>query len=129
VLNEIAAAVSRGAYAQQVSRVFDFFPREQVLVLQYERCVTDPVAEMERTCRFLGLEPMSEPPQELVKRGRPPNPKRELSPGMRDDLVARLRSDIEWLVRLCPEIDVSLWPNFRHLKAVATSPDVPVGAA
>ena len=121
-LDEVAAAVSRGAYAEQLRRVFDFFPREQVLVLQYERCVAEPVAEMERTCRFLGLEPLSDPTPELLERRRPPARKPELSPGTREDLVARLANDVERVVGLCPEIDLSLWPNFRHLGA---PPDMP----
>jgi hypothetical protein len=128
VLEEIAGAVSRGAYAGQLARVFDLFPREQVLVLQYERCVADPVAEMERTCRFLGLEPMSEPPEQLVRRNRPANRKPELSPEVRADLVAQLRYDVERLATLCPEIDVSLWPNFRHLQARRATVDSPLEA-
>ncbi len=33
------------------------FPPEQILVLQYERCVADPAGQLARTYRFLGLEP------------------------------------------------------------------------
>jgi Sulfotransferase family len=115
ILDEVASAVSRSAYAEQLGRVFDFFPREQVLVLQYERCVAEPVAEMERTCHFLGLEPVSPPPPELLEPRRPPNRKPELPPGIRDDLVARLGHDTKRVVDLCPEIDLSLWPSFRQL--------------
>ena len=124
-LDEVAAALSRSAYAEQLGRVFDFFPREQVLVLQYERCVANPVAEMERTRRFLDLEPISDSTPELLERRRPPNPKPDLSPGMREDLVARLRHDVERVLSLCPDIDLSLWPNFRDVPAVADQPDVP----
>jgi hypothetical protein len=124
-LDEVASAVSRSAYAEQLRRVFDFFPRERVLVLQYERCVADPVAEMERTCRFLGLEPIPDPAPELLERRRPPNRKPDLSPGISEDLVARLRHDVERVVRLCPEIDLSLWPNFRDLPATAVPPGLP----
>jgi hypothetical protein len=126
-LDEVAAAVSRSAYAEQLRRVFDFFPREQVLVLQYERCVANPVAEMERTCQFLGLEPPSEPAHELLERRRPPNRKPDLFPGIREDLVARLRHDVEEVVSLCPEIDVSLWPNFCDLPALGAPPPGSIG--
>ncbi len=116
ILDQIAVAVSRGAYAEQLSRLFDLFPREQVLVLQYERCVADPVAEMARTCRFLGLEPMSEPPQQLAKRSRPPNRKPELCSELHQDLVARLRFDVERLA-----IDKSLKTPAAVLEAAARS--------
>jgi hypothetical protein len=120
-LDAVATAVARGAYAEQLARVLDFYPRERVLVLQYERCMADPVAEMERTCRFVGVEPLAEPPAELLERRRAPAPKPGLSPGMHEDLVARLRHDVERLVALCPEVDLSLWPNFSHLDGGARS--------
>jgi Sulfotransferase family len=124
-LDEVASAVSRSAYAEQLRRVFDFFPRDRVLVLQYERCVADPLAEMERTCRFLGVEPLSELPAELLGPQRPPSRKPDLAEGMREDLVARLGPDVEQVVDLCPELDLTLWPNFRHLGAQAPPTDSP----
>ena len=36
-------AIWRGFYYEQLRHVFDLFSREQVLVLQFERCVADPV--------------------------------------------------------------------------------------
>ncbi len=54
----IGDAVWRGFYFQQLRHVFEFFPREQVLVLQFERCVQDPVGQMERTWRFVGADPL-----------------------------------------------------------------------
>ena len=47
-LPSLGDATWRGFYFQQLRHVFEFFPREQVLVLQFERCVADPVGEMER---------------------------------------------------------------------------------
>ena len=51
------AAFNRGLYADQLLRLWRAFPREQVLVLQYERCVADARAQLARTFVFLGLEP------------------------------------------------------------------------
>ena len=48
---------NRGIYADQLQRLWNAFPREQVLVLQYERCVADPASELRRTYAFIGLEP------------------------------------------------------------------------
>ena len=66
-LPSIGDATWRGFYFQQLRHVFEFFPREQVLVLQFERCVADPVGEMERTWRFVGVEPLDEAPERLLK--------------------------------------------------------------
>ena len=120
----LADALARGLYHPQLLRVFEFFARERVLVLQYERCVADPAGELSRTCRFLGLEPFEELPPRAGERRRPPNPKPQLDEGMRADLVGRLEDDVARLIELCPEVDVSLWPNFRHL---AERPPAAVG--
>ena len=61
-LPSLGDATWRGFYFQQLRHVFELFPREQVLVLQFERCVRDPVGEMERTWRFLGVEPPASRP-------------------------------------------------------------------
>ena len=42
LLASVSDATWRGFYYQQLRHVFDFFPREQVLVLQFERCVAGP---------------------------------------------------------------------------------------
>ena len=44
LLASVSDATWRGFYYEQLRHVFDLFPREQVLVLQFERCVQDPVA-------------------------------------------------------------------------------------
>jgi hypothetical protein len=112
VLDALAAAISRGAYADQLRRVFDLYPREQVLVLQYERCTAEPFAEMKRTWAFLGLDPAAGPQQGPPEEVRPPRSKPALPDEIRQDLVARLRYDVAQVADLCPELDLSLWKNF-----------------
>src|SRR4051812_19959035 len=51
----LVEAIERGRYSSHLERLVRSFPREQVLVLQYERCVRDPEAELARTYAFLGL--------------------------------------------------------------------------
>lgn len=111
----LADALGRGLYHQQLQRVFEFFPREQVLVLQYERCVADTPGQLAVTLDFLGLEPFDQLPPLAGGRRSPPNEKPSLTDDMRKDLVRRLEDDVRRLVRLCPEIDPALWRNFRHL--------------
>lgn len=123
-----ADAVHRGFYHLQLKRLFEVFPPEQVLVQQYERCTRDTAAELEQTCRFLGLEPFAELPQRARTRERPPNEKPALSVEMREDLVARLEDDVRRLVELCPQIDLWLWRNFAHLAEPAMA-SVPRAAA
>src|SRR5205814_1154809 len=67
LLASVSDAIWRGFYYQQLRHVLEFFPRDQVLVLQFERCVQDPVGEMERTWRFVGLEPPKKVPGRLLK--------------------------------------------------------------
>ena len=125
----LADALARGLYHQQLRRVFEFFARERVLVLQYERCVAEPVAQLAATCRFLGLEPFDELPPRATERRRPPNPKPHLDEAMRRDLIGRLEDDVARLIELCPEVDLSLWPNFRHLGGGAGASGEPRVAA
>jgi hypothetical protein len=113
-LIEITDALWRSFYYEQLNRVFELFDRERVLVLQFERCRTDPAGQMEATCRFLGLEPFDELPDQLV-RERSPREKPSLPERMRAELVERLSADVSRLIGMCPEIDLELWPNFSHL--------------
>jgi Sulfotransferase family len=55
-------------YGEQLQRVFELFPREQVLVLRYRSLIDDPVAALDRICGFLGAETgvISEIPRENV---------------------------------------------------------------
>jgi hypothetical protein len=111
LLAQMNDAIWRGFYYDQLRHVFDLFAREQVLVLQFERCSSDPVPEMERTCRFLGVDPPDEPPERLTlhkQAGRKTDP---LAPLVADELAERYRDDSMHLAEMCPEIDLSLWPS------------------
>jgi hypothetical protein len=105
----VGDAVYRSLYAKQLERLFDSYPREQVLVLQYERCGQDPLAEMRRTHEFLGLEPLREMPEDLERQVGAARRKLDVAAAARDELVARLSEDALRTAELCPEIDLSLW--------------------
>ena len=51
-----SAAFRLGLYGSQLEHLLRYFPAEQVLVLQFERCVKDPATELARTYEFLGLD-------------------------------------------------------------------------
>ncbi|GAA2612112.1 sulfotransferase [Actinomadura fulvescens] len=50
-------SLHRGFYWQQLMNLLEYFDREQVLVLQYERCCIDTVGQLRRTFEFLGIDP------------------------------------------------------------------------
>jgi hypothetical protein len=104
-------AFQRSCYAGQVERVLSAFDRDQVMILQYERCIADPRAELERTFEFLGLDVPRQLEIEVkatISRRPPPMPE-AVAEGMR----AALADDVERLTRTVPEIDLDLWPSCR----------------
>jgi hypothetical protein len=104
------AAFNRGIYADQLLRLLTAFPHEQVLVLQYEQCVADPRAQLERTFDFIGLEPELEAGVDLESRvNESRGPKVVLSKWQEDQLVRRYAPENERLSALVPELDLSLW--------------------
>ncbi|HEV3282552.1 MAG TPA: sulfotransferase domain-containing protein [Acidimicrobiales bacterium] len=106
----LADAVRQGFYAKCLRRFLDYFPMEQFLVLQYERCAVDPAHELDATYRFLGL-----PEHRPDHLSRPINVSGE-KVAIKQDAIQRLTDlyapDVEDLLALFPHIDTSLWPNF-----------------
>lgn len=103
----------RGLYAEQIERLLEAFSREQVLILQYERCLSHYEEELERTYEFLGLEPTFRPAQE-GSRPEPPTGNRRRD-AERAELAREYAPDVRRLAEIAPEIDPSLWPNVRDL--------------
>jgi hypothetical protein len=108
-------AFQRGLYAQQLRRVFDAFPREQVLIQQYEACRRDPPVELARTFAFLGLPPSSMDPSVF---DQPVNPttarKPDLTPALRQSLLDGYAPDLDALRTMVPGLDLGLWPSARE---------------
>jgi hypothetical protein len=46
-----------GLYGEQLRHLYDYVPREQVLVVRYRDIVDDPVGAVDKVCAFLGIEP------------------------------------------------------------------------
>lgn len=109
-------AFVRSFYAFELQRYVEAFGRHQLLALQLERCRADPLSEYRRTLDFLGLRPW-DPPAELL--GNPVNVTRagkaDPTEAERAGLVAALEKDVLRLRTMVPELDLRLWPNFRHL--------------
>jgi hypothetical protein len=117
----VADAIERGRYAAQLNRLRREHPGAQLLVLQYEKCVADPVTQHRRTLEFLGADAEKPPPDFQRRRGRSrASQKAELWPDMTEALRASLTDDVRALAAQEPEIDLRLWPNFAEL-----APDTP----
>ena len=116
-------AVERGRYALQLKRVFDYFDRSQVLILQFELGLAEPLEQYHRTLEFIGLPPQHVPTDLTRTRGTPQSAKKEpFWDDFKEALVRELEPDVAELREIVPEIDVGLWPNFRHL-ATGEPPD------
>jgi Sulfotransferase family len=107
-------AFARGLYHAQLTRVLRHFDRSRVLVLQYERCVSEPLAQLERTFDFLGLEQGAFLPDVSANPHLQQN-KPRLSESVLGDYVEAYSGDVLRLAREFDEIDLALWPNFAHL--------------
>lgn len=126
----MAETLARGRYATQLRSLWDFYAPERTLVLQYERCRQDPLAEYVRTLRFLGLrddfEPFSRVRTRISTAARRVvtrrHPRTELWPEVRDALRSELTREMLDLKRLVPDLDLDLWPGFEGL-------DTPAGDA
>jgi hypothetical protein len=138
-------AADRRNYASQLARLRRCYDPERILVLQYERCRSDPKGEYRRTLRFLGVrddflplrlrgvggraEALSVaglrrmPLADATRRrglarltGRPvAGATAPLWPDLEAALRATFDPEVERLRALVPELELALWPNFAHL--------------
>jgi hypothetical protein len=105
----VVDAVRQGFYARHLTRLLEFFPSDQVLVLQYERCRADPGGELARTYGFLGLDPYE--PGEIRREVNVSGAgKVEIDPLAADRLADLYRADALLLAGLVPSLDLPLWP-------------------
>ena len=107
-------AVNRGFYARQLERLLRSFPEEQLLVLQFERCVAAPRDELRATYGFLGLDPSHVPADLDAARHVGHGPAIPLDEGLRRELVATYEPDVAAVAERFG-LDLGLWPNFIHL--------------
>ena len=108
----VTDAVNQGFYARHLRRYLEYFPAEQILVLQYERCITDPVGQLAATFRFLGLG--DHVPEHLLRPVNVSGRKLALDGGARERLCDLYADDIADLADLVPDLDLSLWPTDRR---------------
>jgi hypothetical protein len=104
--------LARGRYHEQLARLTRHFERDQILVLQHERCVLAPEQELARTYEFVGLAPFAPDPAALRARVNvaPADAVASLPLAVEGALRETLAADLSLLAAACPELDLSLWP-------------------
>jgi hypothetical protein len=112
---QTADAVDRGYYAVQLKRLLEFFPPERVLTLQLEKCRVDPMGEVARTYRFLGLDDSHRPPPPQPPPTGTAGPTAAEDPDTGRRLAELYVTDVAELRSLVPQLDLTLWPHFARL--------------
>jgi hypothetical protein len=114
-------AEERSRYGALLDRTLALYPRERILVQQYESMVTDTLPELHRTYEFLGLSAFDPSAAELASPGRKRNvarvPKIDLSPERRAELGGLFAPEVRRVLELVPDLRLDRWPNFTHLGA------------
>jgi hypothetical protein len=83
------AYLARGRYADQIERLHEHFPREQVLVVDFAQLSEEPDEALRRVTEFVGLAPWQ--PDRLEKAN--PRPRTDLAPALRRRLEAQFDED------------------------------------
>ncbi len=113
----MAALAHQSRYGSQLRCLLRWFDREQVLILQTERCRADAGGQLDRTLTALGVDPGRLPADEALLEVPPQPPRADPWP----DLLTSLRRMLEPEVRLLKvlagdELDLHWWPNFADLE-------------
>lgn len=112
LFNVFPRALYSGLYARDLKRLLRFFNRKQILVLQYEKCRIDPLAEISRTYAFLGIDERHQPKTIHRAVNRKDYVIPEISPEGRCRLIDYFTEDVHLTMEMFPELDQSLWDDF-----------------
>jgi len=107
-------AFNRSLYWRQLSRLLEHFEGRRVLVLQYERCVSDPAGELRRTYDFLGLGDVDHRPAFLTGHTGRTSRRTPIAAGLECSARDAMAADALRLAELVPAIDLGLWPSCRE---------------
>jgi len=115
--DSLSNTVSVGRYAPQLRGLLEYYDRDQILVLQLERCLADPEREYARALDFLGVETGFRPSglrRRPLRRARDSFDRADadLWPDLEVPMIKELEADVRELRELVPDLDVSLWPQF-----------------
>jgi hypothetical protein len=92
----ICCLMSNGFYAQQLSRYFDLFRREQILVVIFDQITADPANWLKIVFEFLGVDPDISIPEATMRTkvnvATPPHQDTKLKRMSLFEQIARARS-------------------------------------
>jgi hypothetical protein len=121
--HRVTEAIERGRYANQLAWYLVRYPRDQMLLLQYERCVAETQTQLDRTFEFLGLPPHQASERELVRTRKKSAERPPVPPAMRSLLADFYAEDVARLGELMPDLDLSLWSGFTAARDAVDSAD------
>lgn len=113
--HRVVEAMERSRYATQLSWWLEHFPREQFLLLQYEQCVADAQAQLNRTYAFMGLRDQNASVQEIARARKKSTSRVELPDSAREWMGQYYADDVRRLREIMPDLDLSLWPSIPPL--------------
>lgn len=109
------SAVARGYYAEQLSRGFEIFPREQWLLLEFRSMLTDFPGTLDRVTDFLGLHRFAvHPPLRRTLASPTSVPGTPPTAGELQDLAELYAADLGRFATMTG-FDISHWPTRRIL--------------
>ena len=106
--------LARGFYSAELAPWEQSYDPSEMLVLQYEACTLQPAEQLAATYRFLGLDDSFRPPGLLAPVNKT-KVKRAVDAGFERLLAELYEPDVVALAARYPQIDLRLWPHFRHL--------------
>ena len=109
--HRVVEAMERSRYATQLSWWLEHFPREQILLLQYEQCVAEAQVQLNRTYSFLGLRDQNASVQEIARARKKSKEHVTLPDSSRAWLAAYYMEDVARLREIMPDLDLSLWKS------------------
>lgn len=109
--HRVVEAMERSRYATQLAWWMNHFPPEQILLLQYERCVADAQVQLNRTYSFLGLRDQNASVQEIARVRKKAKEHVTLPESSREWLAGYYADDVSRLREMMPDLDLSLWKS------------------
>ncbi len=105
----------QGFYYNHLDLWKNYFKDDQFLILQYEKCVRDPQNEINRTFNFLGLKEIILSSAQITRLTNVGSKTFKLTEEQREALVKAYKDQVLQLAEHYPDLDLSLWENFKNI--------------
>ncbi|MDQ6962469.1 MAG: sulfotransferase [Mariprofundaceae bacterium] len=103
-----------GRLSQQFKQVLGLVDRKNLLILQYEKCKQNPMQELKKTYRFLGLDESFVPSGLSTEVNTFHTRTDAFEPDVLHNLIKYYQPDVDRLMQMFPnELQPDLWGEFR----------------